>query len=174
METDLQVLSNRIARLESLLGPPPPTQSPCIHERAKKAQQNLRTHVPDEMAAAHRAVTMLSHSTPSLRGLQYARQTKAARAEYAVNRVAAALQDMEAVQDGLQMDADTLCVDSELQDALCNVQTRLADVEAPAMEVEEQNLDRLLMEFSDATARLNTRIVDLARTIRGPDNGDEK
>lgn len=172
METELQVLVERITVLEELLGPPPTSPSPCLHRRIRAAHRDLCKIVPDEMAAAYRAVQLLSHVTPSLRSLRYARRARAARAEEVVDRVATALAEMEVLSDEGQVDGSSLRIDRRLGDELQDLQSRISEQISPAVQEEEQAMDDLLMKFNEATNHLNDRILSLADAVRKATAGE--
>lgn len=174
MQTDLQVLQDRVSRLESVLGPTPSTPAPCIHARTQDALKKLREQIPDEMAAARRAVGMLSYATPGLRGLGVARRARAARAEGVVDRAAAGLSEMEALLQGMEFPGSGLPVDQACIEELSQLERTIACEALPAVEDEEQTLDRLLIDFNDTTARLNNQILALAGALRELDESKER
>lgn len=172
MQTDLQVLHDRVSRLETVLGSRPAPQSSCIHARTQDALKKLREQVPDEMAAAHRAVTMLSYATPGLRGLGVTRRARTARAESAVDRAATSLAEMEALLQGLELPSSNLPVGCERMEELSRLERIVVCETKPAVEDDEEKLDRLLVDFNDATARLNNQILALADTVRKMDKSN--
>lgn len=172
MQTDLQVLGDRISRLETLLGTEGSEQSQCIHVRANDALQKLRTQVPDEMAAARRAVAMLAYATPGLRGLAATRRARVARAEAVVNRAAIGLNDIDALLEGMEFPGNNLQKIRENATELSRLERVIVCDAQPAVEDVERRLDELLVDFNDATARINNQILALAGTLKEMDDAD--
>lgn len=157
MEVDLQVLNDRVSRLEALFGPLP--ASNCIHGVLFSLRARLRALVSDEVVAAARTVRMLSHTAPHIRNLSQARRARAARAGHVVDCVAAMLQELDALTQGVRLGelCTTAMEGAELQKMNNKVRKLEEDVEE-----EEKQVDELLAEFELATKRLNARIVALA------------
>lgn len=170
MTSDVEVLRERICRLESIIGSGASTQSSCIHIQVKGALAALRTQVPDEIVSARHAVEALSSAASGLRGLAATRCARIEHAEALVDRVAEALAEMDDLESAVTLPGRDLPIKSKQIQMLDVLHHTVACDIAPTVETEEQQLDRVLVDFNDATARLNSQIIALATKIKGIGN----
>jgi len=165
MERDLQHLSERIGQLEAQIGQKPPeATSDDLHTCLRKTQVALREQVPDEMAAASRAVTMLSHAAPRVPAAARARRQQALEGGRVVDAAVDALCEMELLV-GAGLHAGGLVVSDDVAAGLRAVAGRVEGAVMEEMEKEDLALDELLVDFNECTARLNHRILSLAGKI---------
>lgn len=150
METELAVLTSRIAALERLVGQPD-TPGVSLHSALTKGVSKLREHVPDELAAATRAVQMLSLTTGNS-------IERVGDADALVSGTAVSLEEMTELQAAVHGDV-VLPAGLEL------VQAKLAEAEDSLDGVEGQ-VEKLLISYNSAIAGLNCRLVVLAGLVR--------
>lgn len=161
MDTDLQVLHERVSRLEAILGPLP--ASKCIHFSFYSTRDRLRAIVSDEVVAAARAIRMLSHATPQLRSLFQARRVRVTHAQNVVDHAVLMLQELEALTQGMRLGEFCIPADNEVE--LRKMKNRMQTLERQ-VGGEEKHVDALLAEFEAVTRRLNARIIALAELAR--------
>lgn len=161
MDTDLQVLHERVSRLETILGPLP--VSKCIHSSIAPMRDRLREIVSDEVVAAASAVRMLSHTTPNLRGLSQVRRARVTHAQNVVDRAVLMLQKLEDLVQGTR--SGEFCITVQDGAKLHEINRRVQMLEKQVGE-EEQKVDALLAEFESVTTRFNKCIVNLAELAR--------
>lgn len=198
MEVDLVMLNRRIARLEALVGTPPPGTT-NLQRDLQSLSTPLRKQIPDEMVAAFHALALLSRlATPSAQsGAPYVRDA-CATAE-------ALLADLSLLQpylpDALPVDdvhvaAGTAAPASVITKAnvgsasvlppvfgarerkLHSALARRVHALALSVDAEEVSTDSVLAEFDSATARLNAAILALAQRasvqpVQRRPNGDD-
>lgn len=170
MNTDLQVLSDRLDRLEAFLGPlPSPTT--CLLSDLTCLQARLRSVIPDEAAAASQAVGMLSRTCTSLFELSSSRRQRALRAGKIVDATGARLVEMEGLMEGISMEG--IGVAREEKRRIEDIEGSVTGVEKD-VEDEERKVDKVLEEFERATRRLNGRIAALAEAVRERKDGNEQ
>eukprot|EP00177_Eucheuma_denticulatum_P000634 GFKZ01001140.1.p2 GENE.GFKZ01001140.1~~GFKZ01001140.1.p2 ORF type:complete len:167 (+),score=36.12 GFKZ01001140.1:327-827(+) len=162
MNTDLQVLSDRLDRLEAFLGPLP-SPNVCLLSDLSSLQSRLRSVIPDEAAAASQAVGMLSTTCASLRELSSTRRQRALRAGKIVDATGAGLVEMEGLMEGLNMEG--FSPPRAEKKRVQELEGRVAEIEKN-VEEEEMKVDELLEEFDRATKKLNGRIAALAEAVR--------
>lgn len=170
MQSDMQVLRERIARIESVVGSGLPQQSSCLHVQMQHALNSIRKHIPDEIVAARHALDMISYAAPGLRGLSAARQARVEHAEAVVDRVVKALVEMDTLERSMTIPGNDLPINRGHLQKLDILQQKVMCEAEPQIESEEQRLDRVLVDFNDATLRLNHRILAMANKIKGMDS----
>lgn len=168
MDSDLVALKQRIGRVERLVG-----TSACVNKNMLKelraAHKHMQKVVPDEMAAAYKAVALLSSVAtlpPSRAGCAH----KLKRVQGALQRAEAHVEPFVALQGVLEGGVDVGALD---RDALGLVERGVGDVSCRLME-EEQKVDALLVEFNDVTERLNSAILSMAQALQGGGNKTEE
>lgn len=161
MESDLINLQRRINRLEILIGATK-TKENCI-TALRTAQSGLRSKVPDEMAAAHRAITLLSILQ---RGGAQTSHRKTDNAHDLIEHVLPQLTTLQTLCDNAR-DAHHLPpgISRDMRDCMRCLHARLQKLDAD-LYARELAIDDLLTGFDAATARLNSAILALARRVR--------
>lgn len=128
-----------------------------MHARVHAAQKQLQRHVPDEMAAAHRAVRLISpHVVRSTRN-----RDDAGRANEIVQRGVQTLQELQVLQPVLDGGAPQAGSAKEMRE----LQRRVRGMRE-GIEKEEEKLDRLLVRFNEVTVRFNEAVVRMAAVLR--------
>lgn len=161
MENDVLALARRVQRLEALLGVS--DRNPHVLDaQLDAACTTLRRQVPDEAVAALRALTLLN----SVLGSRT--ESIDERLRLINSTVTHAEQDLAILKDHTQENRDAHIPptfsksDSDTVDYLVKRKSRLAI----QIDEEEQAVDRLLMDFDAATARLNSSLLALAGQVR--------
>lgn len=164
MNTDLYVLSSRIQAIENQLGIRPASkQNETIQTSIQQCLTSLRQQVPDEIAAAKRAVTMLSHAAPRLPSAARLRRTEASSLEQTVDETILLLDEMQRLVK--EMDDVDLSQVARNAPRVEQLQSTLLTQLAPGIDREDAQLDKLLIDFNDSTARLNHHLISLAATM---------
>lgn len=153
-------LKQRICRLERLIGNCSSTNTKLL-KGMQAAQKDVHKLVPDEMAAAYKAVALLC-SVATLPASRAGRADKLKRVDSALGRAEPYVEQLFALQNVLDRGIELKDLD---RDALGRVEVGVCDI-ASKMTEEEQKVDALLVQFNEVTERLNSAILSMAQALR--------
>lgn len=163
MDTDVSSLLRRVKRLELLLGPVANEGNhPGLRTQLSTAAEELRSLVPDEAAAAQRALTLLSTTAGTSTCMLEARLSTTTQL---VQRALPQLSHL----DSLISESDDCHVPPIISTdhfrTLAKLSQRARNVRCD-QDHQDTQVDHLLAAFDSATARLNAAIHILANQVR--------
>lgn len=157
---DVIRLERRVQRLEALLGTSE-DNAHILQAQLGAARATLRQQVPDEAVAAHRALALLSRATTTTTGdarsAVSAASALVARAEGAVSVL------REAEAGGAPVAPPS--VSDDMWDQLHTLRAQAGKL-ARRVDAEDESVDRLLVAFDAATARINGALLAIAAHAR--------
>lgn len=166
MDTDLAVLSRRVAQLERVIGTRPGDtgEASNVLSELKEAATILGNVVPDELVAAQRVVHTLQQAVSALSSATWAKRTNAANAERIVSEAARDLEQMDALSESLQGAGVKLNDILEERDGVVRLES-LKNNAVAATDKQSESVELLLLDYNAAIATLNSRITRMASAI---------
>lgn len=163
MDVEVMMLKRRIKRLETLVGQQRAHDGGKLQLQLRAMSDGLRAHVPDEMAAAQRALALLSVTKG---GAPHGDVRRACDVVDAVTPLLCAVRAGDFGHDGgggVPHCAPRVPAETEQMRGM--VAARVGALGDMVRE-EEGRVDELLQAFDGATARLNGVLLALAHHIR--------